>query len=516
MDEVQDISSKLTEPNQHYCVPCKIQLKNYKSFWGHLKSKTHIENSGTGKYEYNCEKCDYHTNTPFVWNKHLETKGHQLSPEENRKLRSEIGAKAAATGDKTEEYILDILKTNPEIASAIRIGQTGNRFDIIYQMKDEGYCRALQIKTLCKSYGQEQYSLTFQKEHQDDTLIVAVDTDRKHFCLYLFGDNNKLGMSLTFTDTAILNNGPNVHLYTDIKVFTQKLFQMIKLSTITEWNQLTDHLTENWTKEFKMLERLKPVLEKWKLDYKPMMTVNSSTDCLIDNCRVQCKFSDNKKGKKYYVSFKKETSKTTYEPYSSNDFDFLICETDSTGKFYVIPMEVLIEKGYVRTDQYDGIVVLYLASQEDYESDWTLDYIDRFDLITKKSSGSLGSDSTSILGSIESKSVLKLKPIIRKSIALKAQPSLNDDSKPQLVLSKPIKKPPNCWQLYVKTVNSLTGGHRGLPFAEFNKLLGQHWRFMPSAEKAFWTHLATNPQSVDDATRQQTFEATKASILSKI
>lgn len=506
-------TSILTD-NRYYCTPCKAQLKNSKSYWGHLRSKTHIERSGTGKYDYNCEKCDYHTNTQTTWNKHLETNGHKLSPEENRILRSEIGALCAATGDKTEEYVLDILKTHPKIASAIRIGQTGNRFDIIYQLKNESHCRALQVKTLCKAHGQEQYTLVFQKAHQDDTLIVAVDADRTRFCLYLFKDYPKLGMSLTFTNSAIANKGSKVHLYTNVKSFSHKLFEMMRLSTITEWDQLTDHLTDNWAKEFNMIERLKPILEKWKMDYKPMMTVNSSTDCLIDGCRVQCKYSDNIKGHKYYVSLKKETSDTTYEPYSSTDFDFLICETTHTGKFYVIPMEVLIEKGYVKTDQHDGIVVLYLASYGAYETDWTLDYIDRFDLIIKKSSGLLGSDSVSILGSIESQPILKPKNKIRKSIPMKAKSS-NDD-KLLIVPSKSIKKPPNCWQLYVKTVNTLMGGHCGLPFAEFNKLLGQSWQFMSSTDKDFWTQLATNPQSINDTTKQKMLDSTKIAISSKI
>jgi hypothetical protein len=499
--------------SKYYCLTCEKQLNNYKHFWEHQKSMTHMKNSGTANFKYNCDKCDHHTNSTSGWNKHLETNGHKLSPEDNRKLRSEIGSLCAATGDKAEEYILNILKTNSHVESATRIGQTGNRFDIIYQMKGEKQCRALQVKTLSKAHSPEQYSLGFQKSHMDDTLIIGLSSDRQRFCLYLFGDSPKLSLSLTFTETACSNNGPNVYLFTDLKSFTKKLFKMVKLSTVTEWNRLTDHLTDNWAKEFKMIERLKLVLEELNLNYQPMMTVNSSIDGLINNCRVQLKYSDNKKGGKYYVSFKKETSKTTYEAYSSTDFDFLICEICSSGQFYVIPMEVLVEKGYAKTDQYDGIVAIYMASPDDYESDWTLDYLNRFDLIVKKSSGSLGSNSPSILDSIESKSVIKIQTTkkVRKTIAITTDSQLKNDQLTSAI-SIPQKKAPNCWQLYVKTVNHLIGNHGGLKFAQFTKLVGQSWRFMSSTDKEFWTQLAKNPQSVDEIIKQKVFESTKASV----
>ncbi len=375
--------------DNNYCTICQVQCNTQKTYKEHFHSKKHMEKTGCVKYRFNCDKCDYHTNGPYSWTKHLETNGHKLSKEDNHKLRSKKGALCTKTGDQTEEYVENIMKTNLDITNIIRIGQTGNKFDIMYQMKDETYSRCLQVKTLGKAHSDEQYGVGSRKPYDDDTLIVCVNVEQTRFCLYYFKDHPKLGMSITFSDTAYQNR-PNVYLFTDKSLFIWKLFEMIKHSTSLEKSQLSDYLSDNGKKEYNMIEKLKLKLEPLNLNYQPMMTLNSSTDGFINNYRIQCKYSDNKKGNKYYVSFKKETSKTTYEPYGSTDFDFLICQISGNDKFYVIPMEILIEKGYTRTETCEGIVALYLASPDDYVSDWTLNYIDRFDLIMDKSLIQLG------------------------------------------------------------------------------------------------------------------------------
>jgi len=89
---------------------------------------------------------------------------------------------STSIGDNTEIYITNLLTNSKEFEFVDRVGQIGDKTDIILTLKS-GERKSLQVKTIYLSKPPELYSMTNDCKYLDDMLIVMVNTERTRFAL---------------------------------------------------------------------------------------------------------------------------------------------------------------------------------------------------------------------------------------------------------------------------------------------------------------------------------------------
>lgn len=60
------------------------------------------------KYKYNCEKCDYHTNTESAWNIHINREKHKTGKNKRRSDAHEGSYKCEKCGYETLNYTVHL------------------------------------------------------------------------------------------------------------------------------------------------------------------------------------------------------------------------------------------------------------------------------------------------------------------------------------------------------------------------------------------------------------------------
>jgi hypothetical protein len=145
-----------------------------------------------------------------------------------------------------------------------------------------------------------------------------------------------------------------------------------------------DWLSESQKKEYLSLKRLSLKCEEFKLKFIGRTNNASEIDCFINNKRIQCKFSSKKVHNQFEFHVYRHTDKKNVRPYSDKDqLDFFIFETfeNNEGTFYVIPMATMIHWGYIRTDEQDGNVLIYISNMGVSRMNKAHKFINKFDLL---------------------------------------------------------------------------------------------------------------------------------------
>ena len=343
-----------------------------------MKSKKHTEKAGNIKFRYEYDKCLFKTNYTFKWKNHLNSDKHNLTREEFKKMQMDKITHQFKIGNLTEIFVYKILQKNEELYYIEKIGYTGNNFDVIFKIKSETNLRGIQIKTLTQdNHRKNSYECNIHKNYEDDTLIIAINSENSVFSLFFKKD---CGGGVCFTVGKAYKY--NIHIYTDINEFTKKLFELIKQTTIIKNNDLTKYNTENCNKEVIMMDNLKNRCEKENLLFERNTVNDTPVDCFINENTIQCKSVTRKHGKKYHFKIVKGNGRGKKKSYEENDFDFLICQIcGDKENFYIFPIAVLIEKGFIKTNEHLGKQSLCIAPHNYRKKDWTLEYLNKFDLL---------------------------------------------------------------------------------------------------------------------------------------
>jgi hypothetical protein len=290
---------------------------------------------------------------------------------------------STASGDDIEQYIYNLLCSHQNFRDVTIIGRENSELDIIYKVKDEldlgiDQFRGIQIKTL--SINNPGYNLMDINNYRNTTVIVGVSIDKTKLCIFfkweLFGLDflyiNFNNPKPEFRKNIFYGMDDNSLGYT----FLDRLVVDCKISTIySEANIYKTVLVEK-----ESLDRLKNicVVNNFIFEYKT--TSDSSVDCIINSKRIQCKYSDFKDYTYYQFKIDKIFNNSP-SPYTDRDgIDIFIFET-SLHEFYVIPINVLIYFGFIRTQNYKGknVIQIHPSSSPDYH--WTKSFINRFDLL---------------------------------------------------------------------------------------------------------------------------------------
>lgn len=298
---------------------------------------------------------------------------------ERKEKREETQMGTTKTGDDNEKFVLKLLKQikkeHDDIDVVKRVGQDGGNADLLIKFTYEKFYRAIQVKTMAKIIGPKDY-YAFNAEYKGNMLMIGINKEQTRFVVMprdqILTKNASFGFGRA-------NTKNKEYMFTDLTEFKAKLYTLSKNALVLDEK---GNMGITQLKEFKSLKRLKKISKQFNLKFKLHESRASPIDCWINKKRIQCKYS-NRIGSEntYKVGILKHDRKTLI-PYEDGDFDFLICELGQYKKhFYIIPIQILVEKGYIRTKKQSGKCELLLHVHNSTKPHWTKDYIDRFDLL---------------------------------------------------------------------------------------------------------------------------------------
>jgi hypothetical protein len=333
-----------------------------------------------------CEECDLHFMRKENYEKHLNFENYLLSKEELKTVRIARGKNATEIGDAVEIYILSKLKQNSSLEFVERIGHTGNKFDTILKFNNEICIRGIQVKNLRKFKGSlNAYEFSNDSSYEDDTLIVAANVKDQVFCIVPFSIVANLSGPYFSPDGKLGH-----YMYHNEEKFLKELFDQLKTTTILRDNDLTNYFTENQKLEYFSQERLLKICETKNLVFRKNDTNGNETDCFINDIPIQCK-SSTFRGDYHAYTFHlhKRNGSNAIQPYNINDnidfFIFNIAVPEFENRFYIIPKSVMVDRGFLKSDNHKGIKFTHMASPNSLKPHWSLEFLDNFSLLTRKS-----------------------------------------------------------------------------------------------------------------------------------
>lgn len=298
----------------------------------------------------------------------------RLYNENKRKRQRELGYLSISKGDETEKFVAEVMKKFKYMEDVQVIGNTGSFFDILYKYENDEY-RCLQVKTLVKDLSNnDTWRVTFDSNYMNDTLIVLVNEDRDRFGLISFGSVTTKSLSLGFR--RMKKGKYRYNKYNNIISFSESLYRRSKISSIFD---IEKSFSSSIRKEFDSLQRLSEKCREYGFSFSKSESNGSVVDCVINNKNIQCKYSSLIKGNYCRFNLCKSNGRFDTQPYDENDLiDYFIFEVgEYKGSFYIIPKNVLIEKGYLRSEKNKGIKSISLCLP-DAKYHWTKKFWNKF------------------------------------------------------------------------------------------------------------------------------------------
>jgi len=309
-------------------------------------------------------------------------------------IENNIGKKTTGEiGDESEKFILDILIDKSDFNDIKKIGRENTELDIIYKIKDEEKYRGIQIKTMVqRKDNKNSYKIDKIDKYSDSTLIVCVSKERDFLCVflkYMLPGVKSLSLNINKLKNKTYEYKPytfdglddNSNGYT----FTEMLLEYSKASTVYENSKMGKAVLQ----ERDSMNRLEKICTDNKISFKYIETSDSSIDCIINGKNIQCKSTSAIKQNFYNFSLHK-TKNLLSSPYEDIDnIDFFIFEyvNNKNGEFYIIPINVMVYFGYIKTKINKGKLSITLCpfnhQNDDLSNHWSKHFINRFDLLKK-------------------------------------------------------------------------------------------------------------------------------------
>ena len=240
----------------------------------------------------------------------------------------------------------------------------------------------IQIKSTLNKVNKQNnigYNFPIFKQYENMIIICIDYIDKK---IWLFENNDIKHVKSTIT---IRNNSKyskfEIHKETIISILLNKYEQLDKLP----FNELDTPLSNTVKLEYKYRQ-----LRENKLTF--INFINNENQCevydfKIGNKKIQEKVSSVKNNKIESYSFNlhkmgsKKNGKRTRQNYKLGDCDIYWLHCKDTKKFYVIPENILAEKGYVGNS--DGKPKSLIISKTNKNTFWSKDYLFDYDNLDK-------------------------------------------------------------------------------------------------------------------------------------
>lgn len=297
----------------------------------------------------------------------------------------EIFDSSTTIGDKTEQFIAEILNKSDDFEDVTVIGRENSELDIIFKVKGEDIFHGVQVKTItiqqvggyfcCHVGGNiEKYS--------DSTVIVGASKEREILFCCFASVLKTLGNSITFNmkePSQMLR--PYIFYGIDDNslgyTFSKMLYSYSRLSTLYS----KANISIAAEKERESISRIKTIYEHNNISFNFYHTGDSPIDCIINGKNIQCKYSETRE-KDHSAFFKLQKYKNNIEVcYEGSDkIDFFIFESYDNN-FWVIPIEVMIYFGYIKDSKNNGKVSITLHKIDSPSNHWSKKFLFKFELV---------------------------------------------------------------------------------------------------------------------------------------
>jgi hypothetical protein len=289
-------------------------------------------------------------------------------------------------GDQMEDFVVHLLNETNLYKSVKKLGEIAGNADIeiIHKNDKKNY---VQVKVLSEYINIKNQYLINMKNYPDDMLIVGINKEKTHFMIeFAKRFQNIKNVSLPFQSKRTKYKDI---MYYDLKSFMNKLIELLPSSS------KENRINELSEKENKSFQRLTQACKKHSLSFERNSTNGNSVDGFINGFKIQGKYKTKMHGLHYKIDIKKSAGifngKRTRSAYQEKDFDFLIIEVgmDKSGElkhhnnFCIIPMEKLIEKNLIRTEDYDGKTSFNICPPNCEFEHWTKQYWNNFSQLIK-------------------------------------------------------------------------------------------------------------------------------------
>jgi hypothetical protein len=142
--------------------------------------------------------------------------------------------------------------------------------------------------------------------------------------------------------------------YNSLQNFKKDLINFCRLSLVLDKNNELEYFSNANFKEHMMFQKIKVICDENKYNFDHFENNITSVDCIINNKNIQCKASDHFHGNKHGFAMYR-TKNGIRVPYSDKDnIDLFIFWAMEEDIFYIVPIKILIEKGYIKTDYQEG------------------------------------------------------------------------------------------------------------------------------------------------------------------
>lgn len=305
-----------------------------------------------------------------------------LSEEALKEKQRQMGKKSMAVGDEVEDRIESILSTNPEIEYVHGMGNTGNKFDTIFKFRTESCIRGIQIKAMTKSnIYKDNYIVACGSGYENDTILTGINLEDGVYFVMTYDVVKDAKTTICFTPDG--KWAP--YFYKDKTTFTSALFEQIKKTTIIKDNDPSHYFYKDIKTEYHSLERLEKKCKELGLKYERNSTNTNQIDVFINGKAIQCKSSGSIEFSQCQFSLRKAGGeKKPNIPYTDKDgvdiFIFNILSPKLENRFYIIPINVLIERNFVKSTNSKGKTSLSVALPDSEKNHWTLGFLDKFSL----------------------------------------------------------------------------------------------------------------------------------------
>jgi len=309
----------------------------------------------------------------------IERKAEQEQQKKEYKVKAKDAVKV---GDSTELWVLNKLKSIKHISEVTNTGYTGSKYDILFKLPGDNEFRGIQVKTLVKQNRKpDSYKFTIQRpNYTSNTLFIGVNKDRTRFILAFFKDFKNKDPYFNFSNSKSDNRSL---MYTSYSEFITKLGTMLRMTGFCDKNCYSEHQQ----RENDSLTRLSDICNQHSLEFERVEENGSIIDCKINDFNIQHKTSNYKSSSvSYTLAIAKRNGNRDHSPYSHDDgIDFFVFEIiDHKHHFYIVPIEVLIEKGYIHTNDKPGKCSICIPNPKTGDkSHWIYSYLNNFSQLNR-------------------------------------------------------------------------------------------------------------------------------------
>ncbi len=296
------------------------------------------------------------------------------------KSKNNLNINTISIGDDIELYITNLLISSKEYNIVDRIGQTGDKTDIIVTLKS-GIRKSIQVKTISSTECADVYHMNNDHKLPDNMLVIMSNIHKTRFAVDF--SKNIMHSALPFNNTT--SKYKDI-MFIDEKDFLKRIIELIPLSI--DYSGFIS--SESVMKEYNSALRLEDWCKVKGYRYRRNITNGTTIDLYINDISIQAKYRTlNVSGQyTYQINITKSAglfhskrikmSCTIDEP-----FEYLMIEvggiekepTKYNGQFCFIPKSVLIERKVLRTSTHKGRTSICVCPPDYHdETHWSKKY----------------------------------------------------------------------------------------------------------------------------------------------